>query len=77
MLAVWVGQTDQRTLFRRMHRMEDEIRKLWKEVEEASRASCTDRGTRCVYKGKKAFGYGLQVGGATPENTTVQELMSD
>lgn len=68
------GRQSREHLFKECIAWKDEIRKLWKEVGEASGNKNTGQS---VYKGRKGFCLGMGSGVARPGNTPVRKLLSD
>ena len=82
LLCWWCSKRKQTRehLFKECLTWKEEIRKLWREVGEAT----TEQGSwkkRSMYKGKKGFGIGVRIGGVQgirrPGNTSVGMLLAD
>ena len=74
------GKQTREHLFKECSAWKQEIRKLWKEVEEAT-GDQEGRLKGGIYKGKKGFRLGVQGqdrrGGRSPGNTSIRSLMAD
>ena len=71
------GRQSREHLFIECRTWRDEIRKLWTEVGEISRAEVGTKLVDGIYKGRKGFCFGIEKKIKRPGNTSVRDSLSD